>query len=181
MSDFFLAPGKTIAEIKGQDRENKVTSSTNKPMVSNLPIVVLVDGGTSGPAEIFAAALKDNGVAQVVGERTNGHGSIQSEFRLQDGSKLFLSTALIIRPNNEPLQSDEVRKSGIAPDVLSPERDFISNFYFENSGDNDAEDLGDDFYNRLDQAVRQEQYKAALGQLREELSRPSEKIQGKAA
>jgi carboxyl-terminal processing protease len=181
MSDFFLAPGKTIAEIKGQDRENKVTSSTNKPMVSNLPIVVLVDGGTSGPAEIFAAALKDNGVAQVVGERTNGHGSIQSEFRLQDGSKLFLSTALIIRPNNEPLQSDEVRKSGIAPDVLSPERDFISNFYFENSGDNDAEDLGDDFYNRLDKAVRQEQYKAALGQLREELSRPSEKIQGKAA
>lgn len=181
MSDLFLAPGKTIAEIKGQDQGTKVETSTSQPVVSDLPIVVLVDGGTSGPAEVFAAALKDNGVAEIVGERTNGHGSIQSEFKLQDGSKLFLSTALIVRPNNDPLQSDEVRKSGIAPDVLSPKRDFISNFYFENSGDDDAEDLGDDFYTRLDQAVRQEQYKAALGHLRAEISRQSEKIQGKAA
>ncbi len=181
MSDLFLAPGKRIAEIKGQDRETKVDTSTSQPVVSDIPVVILVDGGTSGPAEVFAAALKDNGVAEIVGERTNGHGSIQSEFKLQDGSKLFLSTALIVRPNNDPLQSDEVRKSGITPDVLSPKRDFISNFYFENSGDDDSEDLGDDFYTRLDQAVRQQQYKAALGHLREEISRQSEKIQGKAA
>lgn len=181
MSDFFLAPGKTIAEIKGQDQQTKVDAATSTPMVSEMPVVVLVDGGTSGPAEVFAAALKDNGVARVVGERTNGHGSIQSEFELHDGSKLFLSTALIVRPNNAPLQSEEVRKSGVAPDVLSPERDFISNFYFENSGDDDEEELGDDFYTRLDQAVRQEQYKAALGQLKEEISRQSKKIQGEAA
>ncbi len=181
MSDLFLAPGKTIAEIKGQDQQTKVDAATSTPMVSEMPVVVLVDGGTSGPAEVFAAALKDNGVARVVGERTNGHGSIQSEFELHDGSKLFLSTALIVRPNNAPLQSEEVRKSGVAPDVLSPERDFISNFYFENSGDDDEEELGDDFYSRLDQAVRQEQYKAALGQLKEEISRQSKKNQGEAA
>ena len=181
MSDLFLAPGKTIAEIKGQDRKTQVDASTSEPIVSNLPVVLLVDGGTSGPAEVFAAALKDNGIAQVVGERTNGHGSIQSEFKLGDGAKLFLSTALIVRPNNDPLQSEELRKSGIAPDLLSPERDFISSFYFENSGDDDEEHLSDDFYTRLDQAVRQEQYNAALGQLREEISRQSKKIQGEAA
>ncbi|MFZ0430422.1 MAG: S41 family peptidase [Acidobacteriota bacterium] len=181
MSDLFLARGKTIASIEGPDKQTKVEASTSDPVVSDLPVVVLVDGGTSGPAEVLTASLKDNGVAEIVGERTNGHGSIQSEFKLRDGSKLFLSTAMILRPDQQPLQSEELRKSGVAPDVLSPERDFISNFYFENSGDGDEEDLGDDFYTRLDEAVRQEQYKAALGHLKEEISRQSKKIQREAA
>ena len=72
--------------------------SLNKPVLEELPIVVLVDGGTSGVGEIFAAALKDNEVADLVGQRTNGLGSMQERLQLEGGSVIFVSTRLFYRP-----------------------------------------------------------------------------------
>lgn len=181
-ADLLLSSGLKIAEVRSQKASSESFVSTGESLSRDLPIVLLVDGGTSGPAELFAAALKDNEVAEIVGEKTNGHGSIQQDFKLHDGSVLFISTGMVYRPHGEPWQTDEIRKSGIIPDVQSPARDFVSNFYFENSSDSeDVDGLDEEFYSRLDQAIKSEQLEAALKHLADLISRSSNKGERKAA
>ncbi len=181
MADALLPVGAQISVIKTRKGDTSVYSSTSEPVVKDLPVVILVDGGTSGPAEVLAAALKDNGIADTVGERSNGHGSIQHEFILRSGAHLFLSTGLLVRPDGKPLQSEEYRDSGLEPDVLSPAREFISNFYFDNSTGAEDEELGDDFYARLDSAIDKQQFDAAVSHLQEKIRSEGNKIQREAA
>ncbi|MCL6505349.1 MAG: hypothetical protein K6T86_21965, partial [Pirellulales bacterium] len=88
----------------------------------------------------FELVREGDGVADVVGERTNGRGSIQQEFRLAEGDVLMISTKLVHRAGGAPLQSEEPRKSGLSPDVPAPERDFISNFFFEQVSEVDEDE-----------------------------------------
>jgi carboxyl-terminal processing protease len=76
-------------------------------------VVVLVNRGTAGPAELVAAALLDNKRADVVGERTFGEGTQQKTFDLPDGAALILSVAKYESPDGKKLQDD-----GVTPDVL---------------------------------------------------------------
>ena len=182
LSDLFLPRESLVAELRVKKGRARVYRSERDPLVTELPIVLLVDGGTSGPAEVFAAALRDNGKAAVVGERTNGHGSVQREFRLQDGSMLYISTGMIYRPDGELIQSEEIRRSGLEPDLLSPGRDFVSNFYFDHSAEGGEEgELDDEFYKKLDQAIEGEQFRAAVGHLREKIEESAGKVQREAA
>lgn len=169
LSDLFLAEGKTVVSIQGTGGEAREYSSKNDPLIRGIPIVALVDGGTSGPAEVFVGALHDHGLARVIGERTNGHGSIQNEFYLENGSLLLITTKLLVRPNGDRIQSEELRKTGIEPDRTSPSRDFISSFYFENSSDDPEGELSDEFYRRLDSAIEQQQFETALSELQQML------------
>lgn len=61
--------------------------------VSERPLAVLVNGGSASASEILAGALRDNGRATLVGDRTFGKGKIQSVFELEDGSALFVTVA----------------------------------------------------------------------------------------
>lgn len=76
------------------------------------PLVVLVNQGTASASEILAGALKDNGRATIVGEKTFGKGLIQSLFDLSDGSGLAVTVARYETPNHT-----DINKLGIAPDV----------------------------------------------------------------
>lgn len=96
VADLFLSEGVKIGKVRGRVAVGEEFVSFSSPMVTEMPIVLLVDGGTSGAAEVLTAALKDNGVAEVVGERTNGHGSTQEVFELKDGSVLLMSTKLFV-------------------------------------------------------------------------------------
>lgn len=168
-SDLFLPKGAPILETTAKRGAVKSHVSLTDPLVSGLPVVMLIDGGTSGAAEVFAAALVDNKIAETVGDRTNGCGSVQETFELQDGSRLILSTQLLVRPSGEKLQSGEIRKWGITPDVLAPDRDFITNFYYDNTPETDEEDLDEAFYLRLDSAIEAEQLKKAEAYLAEKI------------
>jgi carboxyl-terminal processing protease len=79
------------------------------------PLIVLVNQGTASASEILAGALKDNGRAKLVGERTFGKGLIQSLFSLSDGSGLAVTIAKYETPNH-----NDINRSGISPDVLVP-------------------------------------------------------------
>jgi carboxyl-terminal processing protease len=79
------------------------------------PLVVLVNQGTASASEILAGALKDNGRAKIVGERTFGKGLIQSLFDLSDGSGLAVTVAKYETPNHI-----DINKQGINPDVTVP-------------------------------------------------------------
>jgi len=84
------------------------------------PVVVLVNRGTASAAEIFAAALRDNGRAVVVGERTYGKSLIQHFFPLPDGGALKLTIAEYLTPKRQHVSPSRLGNpyGGIAPDLL---------------------------------------------------------------
>jgi carboxyl-terminal processing protease len=86
-----------------------------------LPVTVLVTTGTSGAAELFAAALDGNSRADLVGERTLGRAGLQKLVRLPDGRGLWLTYARYLTPGGEVIQG-----RGLTPDaaVDEPDLDF---------------------------------------------------------
>jgi carboxyl-terminal processing protease len=111
LADVFMDHG-LIGYLQGQKfpRQNfDATAGKNK---YTLPIVVLVNRGTAGPAELLAAALKENGRAEMIGERTYGVGSVQKIIPLDDGSALLLSVAKYYTPGGKAIQDN-----GLTPGV----------------------------------------------------------------
>ncbi len=166
VSELFLPKGAKILSEKNNEGKTTEYASTTEPVVKDLPIVVLINSGTSGPAEVFAAALQDHHLADMVGDRTNGHGAAQELFTLTDGSALMISTQLFYRPNGKPLQDQNLKNSGVTPDVRAPNEDFVTNFYYENATEDFEKSLGEDFYRKLNDAVDAEQFRSGLKQIR---------------
>ena len=83
------------------------------------PVALLVDLGTGGPAEVFAAALQEHGRATLVGQHTLGRAARQRLVRLPDGSGLWLSYQQYLSPEREP-----IHQTGLAPDV-TVDRDVV--------------------------------------------------------
>lgn len=95
------------------------------------PVLLLVTAGTSGPAEVFAAALRGNERAEIVGEHTIGRAGLQRFVRLPENRGLWLTYARYLRLDGKPLhgQGLEPDVAAAAPDVefggLAPDRDPI--------------------------------------------------------
>lgn len=88
--------GGTIAVVK--DEKGNVYKDMSFAAEKNsitMPFVVLVNGYTSGPAELFACDLRDISQAQVVGTQTAGVGTMQELFPLEDGGAVLLTVALV--------------------------------------------------------------------------------------
>ena len=86
--------------------------SANGKALTDLPLVVLVDGFSASASEILAGALKENHRAKVVGSRTYGKGTVQSVHPLSDGSGLAVTIARYYPPSGI-----DINKKGIAPDI----------------------------------------------------------------
>jgi carboxyl-terminal processing protease len=113
LANFFLKDG-TIAMLEGQKVQKQTfTADASKAVNVTAPVVVLVNRGTAGPAELVAAALLDNKRADLVGEKTFGEGAQQKTFELPDGAALILSVAKYESPSGKKLQDD-----GVTPGVL---------------------------------------------------------------
>jgi carboxyl-terminal processing protease len=117
MASFFLREGQiVVSERQGKNEEvinHRSLGLTGVP--SNTKVVVLVDGGSASAAEILAGALKDQGVAKIVGEKTFGKGSVQELVNFSDGSSLKVTVAKWFTPNGV-----NISESGIKPDVEAP-------------------------------------------------------------
>lgn len=92
----------------GNDKERFTAQSSHFTM----KFVVLINSGTTGPAELFACNLRDISYAQLVGSTTAGIGTMQEVFTLDDGSAILLTVALVIPKNGEEAVYDKV---GVAP------------------------------------------------------------------
>jgi len=113
LANFFLKDG-TIAMLEGQKVQKQTfTADAAKAVNVTAPVVVLVNRGTAGPAELVAAALLDNKRADLVGEKTFGEGAQQKTFELPDGAALILSVAKYESPSGKKLQDE-----GVTPGVL---------------------------------------------------------------
>jgi carboxyl-terminal processing protease len=108
----FLSSGTVYIERNAKGGEK---ASNVKPggTATDIPLVVLVDGGTASAAEIVAGAIQDAGRAKIVGEQTFGTGTVLGEFPLSDGSALRIGTVEWLTPKGRVIWH-----AGIAPDVV---------------------------------------------------------------
>jgi len=111
VADQFL-DGGTIVTIRGRKGSIETQVAHKGGAGVHVPIVALVDQGTASAAEILAAALHDQGRAELVGVPTYGKGTVQTFYDLEDGSGLKLTTARYYTPSGNSLES-----KGIIPDV----------------------------------------------------------------
>lgn len=110
VAELFLKGG-VVAKLVGRRRPEQVLSADPGRSISDLPLAVLVDRGTAGPAEIAAAALLDSGRATLVGEHTFGRAAVQKAIPLATGG-LVLTVARYVSP-----KGNVIHGKGIAPSV----------------------------------------------------------------
>ena len=106
----WMEKGAIVSTIDRKGGNQKF--SANGKALTNLPLVVLVDGYSASASEILAGALKENHRAKVVGSRTYGKGTVQSVHALSDGSGLAVTIARYYPPSGI-----DINKKGISPDV----------------------------------------------------------------
>ena len=119
-----LAPRGTVASRMDKTGTMRVLDTSDENAV-DLPMAVLVNENTSGPAELFAVSVRDMCGGKVVGTTTAGHGTIQSTpQRLSDGSAVSVTIAQLYTGNNETFDlvgvvpDDEIRNEDITDAML---------------------------------------------------------------
>jgi len=119
LARLFVAKG-TLAyrETKGGARETIASAAGDGAIAT--PVALLVNTGTSGAAEIFAAALAGNDRAQLIGEHTIGRAAQQKLIKLPDGAGLWLSTSRYLTPSGAQLH-----EKGLEPTVPVDEPDIL--------------------------------------------------------
>lgn len=111
VANLFIGNGQ-IATLQGQKFEKVTYNAEPQKKITDLPLVILVNHGTAGAAEIVAAAVQDNARGDLVGEKTFGDGSVQKTVEVPDGSALILSVAKYYTPKGKVIQD-----TGITPTV----------------------------------------------------------------
>ena len=130
LANAFLKTG-AIASLEGQKFPKQTFTADPAKFITAAPLVVLVNHGTSGPAEIVAAAILDNKRGDLVGDRSFGDGTVQKTIELPDGAALILSVAKYEGPTGKPIQ-----EQAVTPNIVVTES--IDQFLAEADGDNNA-------------------------------------------
>ncbi len=119
IANMFLERGVIVSTIDA-DGYKQSTFSSNRP-INKQPMVVLINKGSASASEILSGALKDNGRAKLVGQRSFGKGLVQAINRLDDGSGINVTIARYLTPNDT-----DIHKHGINPDfkVELKEKDY---------------------------------------------------------
>jgi len=111
VANLFLSKG-TIGTLQGQKYDKVTYTADPQKKITDLPLVVLVNRGTAGAAELVAAAIQENQRGDVLGDKTFGEGSVQKLIEVPDGSALILSVAKYYTPNGKIIQD-----TGITPNI----------------------------------------------------------------
>ncbi|WP_136064957.1 S41 family peptidase [Modicisalibacter radicis] len=112
VADAFLDSGLIVyTEGRLPDSDMRFSAHADATL-TDVPMVVLINGGSASAAEIVAGALQDQSRAVVMGTQSFGKGSVQQVMPLGNGDGLKLTTALYYTPNGRSIQAQ-----GIAPDV----------------------------------------------------------------
>ena len=109
---WFLKDGSTVVEeVNAQNQKTTLTAQGSQTLL-NMPVVVLINGGSASAAEILAGALHDDRGIQLVGTQSFGKGSVQELVTLGDGSTLKVTIAKWLLPNGE-----WINKVGLTPSI----------------------------------------------------------------
>jgi carboxyl-terminal processing protease len=117
VANLFLNHG-TITYLQGQKYPRQAFNADPSKAITALPVAVLVNRGTAGPAEIVAAAILENARGDVVGDKTFGDASVQKTLDLPDGGALILSVAKYYSPSGKAIQDAAVTPNVVVADAI---------------------------------------------------------------
>jgi len=112
VSDLFLDDA-VVTYTKDRAGDKRYYKAKYGQIIRNVPLVILVDGGSASASEIVAGALQDHKRAILIGSRTFGKGSVQNIIDFADGTAVKLTTARYYTPSGRSIQA-----TGILPDVV---------------------------------------------------------------
>jgi carboxyl-terminal processing protease len=115
LANLFMDKG-LISYTQGQKVTRQDYQAAASKAVTKLPLAVVTNRGTAGPAEIAAAALLESKRADVVGERSYGDAGVRKAITLDDGSAVILSVAKYYSPAGKAIQD-----TGVTPNVAQAE------------------------------------------------------------
>lgn len=108
-----MIPATVVATAEYKNGVSKTLIETDSDECIDVPMVILVDGGTASAAELFAVALRDEQGAILVGTQTYGKAVMQNTYQMSDGSALVISIATI-----KPVKSEPYNEIGLKPDFI---------------------------------------------------------------
>ncbi len=111
--DLFIDKGILVSQKGRIPSENYVYYAHEAGTYKNIPIVVLVNGGSASASEIVAGSLQDHKRAIIVGERTFGKGSVQAILPVNKYEAIRLTVARYYLPSGRSIQA-----KGITPDII---------------------------------------------------------------
>lgn len=112
VADIFLPSGLIMTE---QDRGGAIEEffADNGDAAEDIPLVILVDGGTASAAEVVSGAMQDRGRAVLIGQQTYGKASVQRVHKLAGGGELRITWAAWYTPGQQRIDG-----VGLAPDIV---------------------------------------------------------------
>ncbi|WP_408610448.1 S41 family peptidase [Helicobacter anatolicus] len=113
LSELFIKEGVIVSQKGRIKNENIEYKANGKAPYANLPIVVLINGGTASASEIVSGALQDYKRALIIGENSFGKGSVQVVLPVDNNSAIKLTTAKYYLPSGRTIQA-----IGITPDII---------------------------------------------------------------
>jgi carboxyl-terminal processing protease len=116
VSSVFIEDGE-IVSVRGRSRPERTQEAEGDAIDADVPVVVLVDGGSASASEIVTGALRDRGRATVVGTNTFGKGLVQEIEPLSNGGYLDLTVANYYLPSGKTIS-----RAGLKPDVRAEDR-----------------------------------------------------------
>jgi carboxyl-terminal processing protease len=111
IANMFLDKGIIVSTIDADGYKTSQMSSSSP--LTHQPMIVLINGGSASASEILSGALRDNGRAKLVGQKSFGKGLVQAINKLEDGSGINVTIARYLTPNDT-----DIHKQGITPDYL---------------------------------------------------------------
>lgn len=114
ITGWFVERGEVIVSERFKSGEDRVFRARGNEALKNLPVVVLINGGSASASEILAGSLRDIRGVKLVGEKSFGKGTVQEVTGLSDGSSLKITVAHWVLP------SGQILSEGLAPDIEVP-------------------------------------------------------------
>ena len=112
VSSVWLDKGATVLEEKRGGETIETFTTSKSPLLKGIKTVVMIDEGSASASEIVAGALKDNGAATLLGQKSYGKGSVQQLISLSGGGSLKVTIARWYTPGGK-----NIDKEGIEPDL----------------------------------------------------------------
>lgn len=131
--NFFVSKGSSIVSIKGRKQEdNRGYTAAVKPVDLDIPIVLLIDGGSASASEIVSGALQDLDRAVILGETSFGKGLVQRPLDLKYNARVKVTIAKYYTPSGRCIQKLDYSNRKVGNDAGAISDSLITTFKTKN-------------------------------------------------